>query len=274
MKGTTYRQDRPFTDKVHEGIAVPQVYPLLGLKLVERDAEAAQIKDSDYSIDYEDEDKDGTRVYIQERSRQKTYATYNDFTLRYKRPEHSEECEQFSEFFKMKGKSRRFTGPFYMLYGIIDQEGLTYEKFVVVDLRMLFKAIKDGLIVVDETIDTGRTSKVVDGVMYACVKWNPDHSSTFAAFGIEHLHQVLPECILLQKGFLPGGVEIAPLSEEDKARTRAIFADCKDTGSAPSDGQMKFLDDFEKKNSLCVSNREMLSSKAAHDLIDFLKSDG
>ena len=91
-RNTYYADDRSYTDTIHDNIIIAKIYPELKWTPKELDKELAQLKDSDYAIDYHVTNKNGELLAIQERFRRGKFARlYNDFTLRYERENNEEE---------------------------------------------------------------------------------------------------------------------------------------------------------------------------------------
>lgn len=204
----SYKKDRGFTDSYHKTVAVKEIYRWFKWQQLTVSSEIAALKDSEFSIDYEVEDYFGIHIMIQERFRRFKQRKYQDFTLRYERPENEEEVEQKSEFFKMKGKMKRFDNPFYMLYGFESKTDDFCDKFVIIDLRSLFEHYRRGDIIPDSSI---YKCKIKDGMLYAAVNDNKDvneftgksyMSSSLICFDIEMLNRLFPEVIKYQRGFI------------------------------------------------------------------------
>ena len=204
------------------------------------------LQDSEYSIDYHATNKDNNEIVIQERFRRHSQNSYTDFTLRYERPENEEEIEQKSEFFKMKGKMKRFSEPFYMVYGIVNQETTDFLKFAVIDLRAFFKHYKKSEIVIDINLNN-KKSVIKGNVLYAGINTNKDNSSTFVCFDILQLMMLFSDVIVLQEGF----------------KTEKI-------GTA-TDKQIIFLKQLAIQNGFVLTNENILSKREASQLIELFK---
>ena len=195
-----YIDDRKFTDIVHREVALPEIYRPLGLKEADVDKEYLNQIDMDDGIDYIMVDSNGKQFNVQERFREFKYHTYSDFTLRYRRDKNPDESRHKSEFYKIKAD--------YMVYGIINEDkrqvanhkkGISFVKYVVVDLRILFERIESGDIVLDEDIPC---STVIDGQLHAAIKNNRDGSSSFVVFDVKALPDLFGKDIIIsQKGF-------------------------------------------------------------------------
>ena len=194
----TYKTDRAYTDSIHDRLAVKIVYPKMGWTPKTIDKELASVKDSDYSIDYYATDKNDKDIVIQERFRRASKFGFNDLTLRYERENNPEEIEQKSEFFKMKGKIKRFPEPFYMVYGIQNAEGTGFLQYAVIDLRAFFKHYADGTI----KVNTSRKySYYSGGVLYCGHNKNKDNSSSFICVDIALLSEIFSDVVVYQEGF-------------------------------------------------------------------------
>lgn len=211
MAATKTAEDRKFTDNAHASISEKYIYPLVGWSVrVREDSEVAQILDTELSIDYEVIDRSQHEIRLQERFRryyEKSAKWATDFTLRYEREENEEETERKSEFFKMKAKMKRFSQPFYFVYGFCTPDTYEWKKYVIVDLRALFKRYADGEIVANANITR---CKVNSGVFQAAVNKNVDvnkatgetySSSSLICFEVESVSRLFPEVILFQEGF-------------------------------------------------------------------------
>lgn len=240
----TYRNDRSYTDSVHDNLAIKIIYPQMGWTPKKIDNELAAMKDSEYSIDYHAVNAEGVDIVIQERFRRPNKAGFDDFTLRYEREENSEEIEQKSEFFKMKGKLRRFKEPFYMVYGILNINMDGFSKYVILDLRAFFEHFNNKEIIVDPQI---RFSRIQDNILYCGVNGNFDNSSSFMCASIKHLIYLFKDVIIYQEGFVVSR-----------------------TGDA-TDKQISYLKDLAIKNGFILQNENFLSKADARPLIDLLK---
>lgn len=199
---TNYSNDREFTNKVHNEIALDEIYEQLGWEVDESiDPEDLNDIDLNDGIDYVMLDYRGNKINVQERFREYQYHSYNDATLRYRRDHNRDVGQHKSEFYKIKAD--------YLVYGIInaskrqllnnEKQG-SFVKYAVIDLRVLFEKINEGLIIPDPTI---RIPVVRGNKMHAAVNENRDNSSNFIAFDIEGLDRLFGDegIILIQKGF-------------------------------------------------------------------------
>lgn len=197
-----YRSDRKFTDKVHEKAALKYIYKRLGWKIKNIDPEKLEKMDMKKGIDYVFTDSFGKTVTVQERFREKSYKTYNDFTLRYRRDANNNADRKKSEFYKIEAD--------YIVYGIIDKSkeyvmnngnDIGFEKFAVINSKVLFELISQGYIAVD--INAGE-NYFENGKMHISIKQNSDGSSSFAVFDLKMLNDMFSrqELIILQEGFI------------------------------------------------------------------------
>lgn len=198
---TNYASDRAFTNKVHDEIAIPEIYRELGWRVYKMDPVKLERMDLEEGIDYVMLDRRLKKVYVQERFREYHYHRYTDATLRYRRDHNSDADQIESEFYKIKAD--------YLVYGIInaskrqlmsDEKSGSFVKYAVIDLHVLFKKIEAGLIVLDKSI---QVPVIRNGKMYAPINENRDYSSSFVAFDIAGLNQLFgrDNIIVAQKGF-------------------------------------------------------------------------
>lgn len=201
----SYEKDRRFTSLVHNK-ALNTIYSRLGWTKEEIDENLLEWLDINISFDCIFTNRNNTKLFIQERFRDKNYLNYNDFTIRYKREYSMLEERQLSEFYKIKAD--------FLVYGIINAskddvlrgEEFDFVKYIVIDLRFLFCLIRNGHIKIADNIDR---PKIEDKVLYCPIKFNKDHSSSFVVFGVPELARLiemlefnLSECIILEEGFL------------------------------------------------------------------------
>lgn len=192
-----YKDDRKFTDTQHKINAVPYIYDKLGWKEKVIDNELNELRDSFSAIDYEFTDSQGKKIFVQERFRKNKYSNYNDFTLRYERPENEDVMEQKSEFYKIITHLKRRNEPFYLVYAFEPPKGEALKKFAVVDLRTLFAHINSKEICIadsDENVSPNCKMKII-------IKENRDRSSTFVCFDINELMDNFSDVVFWQKGF-------------------------------------------------------------------------
>jgi len=198
--GTQYKDDRPFTDYVHEHLAVPYIYAPLGWATVTYDSNA----DMNQGVDYSAKDATGRIVKIQERFRDNYYADkYNDFTLRYRRDLNPDPSRHASEFFKIEAD--------YLVYGITNgkkfadaRHTLTgFLKYAVIDLAVLMAKIAEGKIIIPSAYK--KFSELnANGIMTAAKMPNTDGSSDFVAFDVPMLVKLFAtdKIVVAQKGFM------------------------------------------------------------------------
>jgi hypothetical protein len=195
-----YADDRKFTNYVHVHLALPLIYKPMNWQLVDMDPNELQRLDLKSGIDYVFLNESSKKIGIQERFRELKYKHYNDFTLRYRRDFNINTSQHESEFFKVKAH--------YMVYGICnagktdnEKSLLTdFVKFAVIDLRLLFKKLDAGEILIQEG---NHVSTIEHHKMLVPIKHNTDRSSSFVAFDILQLNQLFgnEHIILYQKGF-------------------------------------------------------------------------
>ena len=195
-----YSDDRNFTDIVHREVALSEIYQPLGMKEADVDKDYLRQIDMDDGIDYIMVDSFGKKYNVQERFREYKYHIYSDFTLRYRRDENPDKDRHESEFYKIKAD--------YMVYGIINgskfqmvnhEKDISFVKYAVIDLRILFERIKNGDIVLDKTISR---PIIINGKLHAAINNNHDGSSSFVAFDVKALLDLFGKNIIIsQKGF-------------------------------------------------------------------------
>ncbi len=195
-----YKQDRSFTDYVHEHLAVPQIYSELGWSVESVPPDVLASIDMHLGVDYVVSDKQEDRKYVQERFREERYKNYNDATLRYERKHNPNQDRQKSEYHKIKAD--------YLLYGIVngskkkeDRQELTgFIKWVVLDLHFLRQKAKSNELKIVTSPKKRCWQK--DGVLYCPENFNPDQSSSFIPLDIPIINKLWSEIILAQKGYL------------------------------------------------------------------------
>ncbi|MEM6842531.1 MAG: hypothetical protein AAF632_09925 [Bacteroidota bacterium] len=198
-QGTSYRQDRVFTDFVHHQIALPQVYQPLGWEPVRLGHSEKEELDMQHGIDRVFSQPDGKLVTVQERFRTAKYANYQDVTFRYRRDQHQNKSRRYSEFYKIQAD--------YLLYGILNKDTKVaeqlqdawFQKVVLVQLFPLWKKLDNGEAIIDETT-TGR-SRWEHGKLIVPVNHNRDGSSSFIAWDIPTIIQQWPNIVFWQRGF-------------------------------------------------------------------------
>lgn len=242
----TYKNDRSYTDSVHDNLAVKIIYPKMGWTPKTVDDQLATMKDSEYSIDYHAVNSDGCDIVIQERFRRPDKARFDDFTLRYEREENPEEIEQKSEFFKMKGKLRRFGEPFYMAYGTLNTTMDGFAKYAILDLRAFFDHYNKKEIIIDVDV---KFSKIENNVLHCGVNVNVDKSSSFMCVSIKHLSELFNDIVIYQEGF------VVPR-----------------TGDA-TDKQINMLKYLAKQNGFILQNENYLSKADVNPLLNVLNDE-
>ncbi len=192
-----YRDDRNFTNIIHNNVAEPIIYKDMGWVRIDVNNELAEIKDNLLAVDYQVKDRDGNIIYVQERFRGLNYMNYNDFTIRFKREMNRDETQIYSEFFKMKSNIANNNNKFYMLYGFANERSVDFDKYIIVDLRLIIDLYLNKILVIDEV-----DSNIIDGELHAVHKYNHDDSSSFIAINVKQLNQICPEAIIRQKGYV------------------------------------------------------------------------
>lgn len=195
-----YQSDRIFTDYIFKNLAKKIIYPQLNWKEIEIDEETLEKLDIHNGIDTIAENGNNEMFGVQYRFRDNFYASYNDFTFRYKREHNQNEERVMSEFFKIKAK--------YFIYGI--SNGKKFEdklntnrefiKWAVIDVDNLLAAIDSGLIIIDENLQ-GITCKLKNGQMLCPINNNTDNSSSFVPFDIPILSQISNNIVIASYGF-------------------------------------------------------------------------
>ncbi len=192
----SYQADRAFSEYVHRHLALPR-YARMGWKPVALEAAHAHHFDTSKGIDriFWAQDR---LITVQERFRERRYARYSDFTIRYRR-DHSRrpECRR-SEFFKLKAD--------YFAYGIANgpkqqpEHCTAFLKFALIDLKALYRQLAAGRIRIE---DKGAQRCQLEGRVLVCpVRHNRDYSSSFVPFEIPLLlHLWGAEVVVLQEGF-------------------------------------------------------------------------
>ena len=195
-----YKNDRTYTNAIHDNIAVNTIYPAMQWQLTSVNHELSEMQDSEYAIDYHAIDINNVHIVIQERFRRQSNANFNDFTIRYERPNNEEEVEQKSEFFKMKAKIKRFSEPFYMIYGILNASLDGFDKWVVIYLRAFFRHYANKKIKIDFT---KKFSQIQDNTLICGWNQNNDDSSSFICINIPQIMQLFDDVVVYQEGFVP-----------------------------------------------------------------------
>ncbi|WP_225037107.1 hypothetical protein [Winogradskyella sp. SM1960] len=194
-----YKNDRAFTDYVHKHIALPSIYKPINWKEVKLKKSYAKYIDMTVGIDYVFLNENVVKT-VQERFREKSYKSFTDFTIRYRRDENKHQDRHESEYFKMKAH--------YFTYGILDcskqevNESSKFLKYAIIDLKKVYEKIDSGVIYIS---DNGKNkSEILDGKRIECpVKYNTDGSSSFFPIDISYLVKLWGnEMVIAQKGFL------------------------------------------------------------------------
>lgn len=153
---SNYITDRKFTDYIHQNVAIPTLYNLLGWKEYPINKEELQRLDVFHGIDYVFE-KNGQIMTIQERFRELKYQNYTDFTVRYRRDGNYHLDRVESEFYKIDAH--------YFTYGITNctKNDLAictqFEKVALINLDKVFERIDCGDIII---ADNGRRNCYID----------------------------------------------------------------------------------------------------------------
>jgi hypothetical protein len=195
-----YQHDRIFTDYIFKNLAKTIIYPQLNWEEVYTDEKELEELDIHNGIDTRIKNENNQTFGVQYRFRDAFYASYNDFTFRYKREYNQNKERIMSEFFKIKAK--------YFLYGISNgkkfenalKTNTTFLKWAVIDVENLLNAIDSGLIVIDETLQ-GITCQLRNGKMFCPINNNKDNSSSFVPFDIPILNQISNNIIIASSGF-------------------------------------------------------------------------
>ena len=199
---TNYSLDRRFTDYVHNNIAIPKVYKEVGWVQHNIDPDSLEYLDVQKGIDYLFKAPDGSIKTVQERFREKMYANYSDFTIRYRRDENSHRDRVQSEYYKMAAD--------YFTYGITNgmksnfDSATDFLKVAIIDLKKVYEKIDSGLILIRNNgqkvcriITENGTSKIECPVLF-----NRDHSSSFFPIEIRFLIELWgQEMVVFKKGF-------------------------------------------------------------------------
>jgi len=195
-----YQSDRVFTDYIFKNLAKQIIYPKLNWEEVNIDEKKLEELDIHNGIDTIIKNENNQIFGVQYRFRDAFYASYNDFTFRYKREYNQNEERVMSEFFKIKAK--------YFLYGISNgkkfedalKTNTMFLKWAVIDVENLLNAIDSGLIIIDETL-RDITCQLRKGKMFCPINNNKDKSSSFVPFDIHILNQISNNIIIASSGF-------------------------------------------------------------------------
>ncbi len=193
----SYQADRAFSEYIHQHLALP-LYAKVGWRVVSLDEADAQDFDMGKGIDRVV--WDGRRMCtLQERFRERKYAAYSDFTIRYRRDRSPYAGRRLSEFFKLRAD--------YFAYGIANgskrrpESCTAFLKFALIDLKALYRHIEAGQIRIVE--DGSRTCRMDEGVLICPVQYNRDGSSSFVPFDVPLLwHRWGRAVVVMQEGFL------------------------------------------------------------------------
>ncbi len=195
-----YSKDKAFTDYVHNNLALRYIYPKMNWVVQEINGRLGENIDINNAVDYIVIDKETTRVHtVQERFREMKYRNFDDFTVRYMRPENIHKERRLSEFFKLDAD--------YFVYGIIDVPKNDYKsangfiKYAVLNLNRLNNCIDNGSVVIDSKLQGYKCIKR-DETMVCPVNRNDDNSSNFVPFDILILDDIAPDVIEYQDGFM------------------------------------------------------------------------
>lgn len=211
-----YIQDREWTDNVHKEIAIPDIYDHMGWKLIPTQGKFIEHDPAWYDmhevIDYCAVDMWGNDILIQERFRKAsscinkyTGEPYEDATLRFLR-EYNPNGHVNSEITKLPAAMDNHKDPFYLLYGVISDDGSKVERFTVIDLRVVNQLLSDELILLDgdKLTEVDERARIHAGINY-----NRDGSSSFVAIDVLALMTIFPGSVACQYGFPPiEGLEI------------------------------------------------------------------
>ena len=197
---TYYRDDRSFTNYVHDELAIPQIYKRMGWLLKDVNKDELELLDINHGIDYIAFDQNNKSIKIQERFRDSFYQNFNDATLRYRREQNSDPSRIKSEFYKIKAD--------YLVYGITNgkkfidkRHTLTdFIKWVIIDINFLKQIYDSGKL---EIISTNRITCKIENEKLICPEnYNKDGSSSFVPFDVIYLNRLWGDKVILaQKGF-------------------------------------------------------------------------
>lgn len=190
-----YSVDKKWSNKIHE-LALDTIYKDMNWHVIEEENdELKEYKDNTDGIDYTVMNQYGDIMLVQERFRRDP--SYNDFTLRFEREHSIYETEKKSEFYKIKDKIMRDKEhKFLLLYGVSTTEN-DFDKYVIVNLKQLYKQIDLGNIVIDRRISF---TQIINGVVHVGVINNHDPSSSFLVFDVGVMAK-FPNIIVKQEGF-------------------------------------------------------------------------
>lgn len=190
-----YKDDREFSNFVHDKIAKKYIYPKLLWIIQDVNTFMLENVDINNSVDYFAIDKSKDKIItIQERFRESKYSNYNDFTIRYKREFNKNENRLYSEFFKLNVD--------YFVYGIIDQSknnvdsNAKFIKYAVINIHTLMDLIEQEKIVIEENAKT-KFCSVHNEKLYCPVIQNFDKSSSFVPFDISMMKRLFPNGLII-----------------------------------------------------------------------------
>ncbi len=180
-----YSSDRIFTDYIHEKLAIPLIYDLLGWKTQNVNSIMANNVDITNAVDaFLVDCKNNKIITAQERFREIKYQQYSDFTIRYEREFNPHEERKKSEFFKLDAD--------VFVYGIINSSkdckelATKFVKYVVIDINVLKSLFDEELIIVDKKLNGTRCIEK-DKKIICPVNYNKDKSSSFIPIDIKLL---------------------------------------------------------------------------------------
>lgn len=174
-----YSKDRKESDEIHP-LLVELIYKPNGYEEYSIDPEEAKRRDISEGIDYYFE-KNGEKITSAERCRNYKYQSYNDFTIRFERPDNPNKSRMLSEHYKSKADIN--------VYAISNEDKSSFVKWVIVDNKVKNDLIQMGKIVVDQEIKA-KTSVVKDGVIHCPVFKNTDYSSDFYPIDVGQLYDL------------------------------------------------------------------------------------
>lgn len=201
IMSTNYTFDRDFTDKVHNKLACDLIYKSLNWLPQNINAFLSQNVDMKNAVDYFFIDVNrNVIVTTQERFRDKQYAAYNDFTIRFEREYNPHEERRLSEYYKLNAD--------YFVYGVINMskfevdKATDFIKFAVINIKELKRLMDNGDIYIDRTLNS-RCCKKVGAKMCCPVNYNKDRSSSFIPIDIKMLGELFKNVpiIISSKGY-------------------------------------------------------------------------
>ena len=194
--------DWSFSTFVHNTLAIPKIYSLLGWTVIAVDEKRAEDMDIHHGIDYMFVNEVGLSISVQERFRDSFYEKYDDATLRFRREKNPDAERIRSEFYKINAD--------YLVYGITNgkkfpdkRNTLTdFVKWVVLDLNFLrYQYDCGGVRIITNSQNT--RCWISENALCCPEKFNPDGSSSFLPFSIPIINQLWgSSSIKMQKGFL------------------------------------------------------------------------